>query len=69
MEGSEEELRMRLAQAYTRAVDPDALRHLHEALRLLDPEIPARLEQCPGCRRVMLPERLTQHDCGRAGDT
>jgi hypothetical protein len=63
MEGSEEELRMRLVQAYTRAVHPDAIRHLHEALRLLDPEIPTALEQCPACSRVMLPERIADHDC------
>jgi len=58
-----EALRMHLVQAYTRAVHPDAIAHIHAALRELDADVPPGLVECPVCARVMLPERLDAHDC------
>lgn len=59
----QEALRMQLVQAYTRAVHPDAIAHIHAALRELDPDLPPGLVRCEVCLRTMLPERLDCHDC------
>ena len=60
-----ETARMHVAQAFTRAVDPDALAHCHAALRTLDPDLGEPLVECPVCGRVGLPERIAEHRCGR----
>ena len=60
-----ETARMHVCQALTRAVEPDALAHCHAALRALDPELGAPLLECPVCGRIGLPERITEHECGR----
>ena len=59
-------VQMYLAQAYTRAYDPDVIGHLHAALRELDPDVPPGLAECPVCERVGLPERIADHECWRA---
>jgi hypothetical protein len=67
-DGSDPDLdvvQMHLAQAYSRALDPDVIRHLHAALRELDPDCPPGLVECPVCGRVGLPERIREHECGR----
>jgi hypothetical protein len=52
-----EVVRMHVATAYTRASDPDALQHLHAALRELNPEdLPPGLVECPDCGRIGHPE-------------
>jgi hypothetical protein len=58
-----ETLRMHLTQAYSRAVHPDAIAHLHAALLELDQDCPPGLVECDTCLRLMLPERLEAHDC------
>lgn len=60
-----ETARMHVAQAVSRAVDPDALARCHAALRALDPELGPPLVECPVCERVGLPERIKEHDCRR----
>ena len=57
--------KMHVAQALSRAVDPNALAHCHAALRALDPELGDPLVECPVCGRVGLPERIKEHACGR----
>jgi len=58
-------VQMHLAQAYSRAFDPDVIRHLHAALRELDLDCPPGLIACPVCGRAGLPERIAEHECGR----
>ena len=55
-----EQARMALAQAETRAENPDAVRaHCRAARAHLDDA----LVECPVCGRVGLPERIVAHDC------
>lgn len=56
-------LQNQLAQAYTRAVSPVVRDHLLAAMREIDEDIPRRLEHCPRCERVGLPERVREHEC------
>jgi len=56
-------LRQQLAQAYTRAVHPDARQHIHAALRELDEDVPLGLVECHSCDCVGLPKRVGEHDC------
>jgi uncharacterized OB-fold protein len=65
MTGDADVARMHLAQAYTRAVHPDARRHIRAALQRLDGETPAceLVVECPSCGRVGLPERIADCDC------
>lgn len=63
MADRDERLQAHLSQAYTRAVHPDAIQHIHAALRELDPDAPPGLVVCDGCHRTMLPERYGTHDC------
>jgi hypothetical protein len=62
-----EQLRMHLAQAKTRADDPDAQAHLARCLELVDLLPPTPLDQCSACGRVG-PRPLVcdsaRHDCG-----
>lgn len=54
------EARMELAQAETRADDPDAVRdHCRAARERLDD----CLVECPVCSRLGLPNRILAHDC------
>jgi hypothetical protein len=56
-------LQNQLAQAYTRTVSPTVRDHLLEAMQEIDESVPRRLEHCPRCERVGLPERVRNHDC------
>ncbi|WP_075935872.1 hypothetical protein [Halosegnis longus] len=58
-----EEVRMHVAQAYTRAVHPDAKQHLAAALQALNPDGAEPLVECDGCGRLMCVARLDAHDC------
>ena len=55
-----EQARMALAQAETRAEDPDAVRAHCQAARA---QLDDALVECPVCGRVGLPERIVAHDC------
>jgi hypothetical protein len=54
---------MQLAQAETRAVNPDVRIHIQAALTAVEEIPPTALRECPVCGAVGLPERITDHDC------
>lgn len=59
-----ERLRAHLAQAKTRATDPDARAHIDAALELCADLPPTPLAQCPACGRVGPRPRIRgAHDC------
>ena len=58
-----EAFRHQLVQAYTRAVEPDAIVHLQAALAELEDGLTAELFECPMCGRRGFPERIREHDC------
>jgi len=62
-ETARERALMQLAQAETRAVDPDAKTHIQAALAAVEEIPPTALRECPVCGAVGLPERITDHDC------
>lgn len=61
---TDDRARMHVAQALTRAVHPETIRHLQAALDELD-GAPPDLAECPRCGRLGLAERVhgAGHDC------
>lgn len=62
-ETARERALMHLAQAATRANDPDARQHIQQALTAVQDLPPSELLECPNCGRVGLPEQIAVHDC------
>lgn len=64
MAAKRERALMHLAQAATRADDPDTRQHIQQALEAVRelPAAPPR-QECPNCGRVGLPEQIAVHDC------
>jgi hypothetical protein len=61
-----ERVQMQLAQAETRADDPDAREHIRAARRALDEVGPTALGECPACGQIGPRSRMRQperHDC------
>jgi hypothetical protein len=54
---------MHLAQAATRAEDPDAREHIRAAREAIRAIAPTGLIECPCCGRVGLPNQIAVHDC------
>ena len=52
-----------LAQAETRALNPDARDHIVAAREALATTHPTPLVACPQCGREGLPERIAAHEC------
>lgn len=64
---TDEVVRMHVVQALTRAVHPEARRHLRAALDELDPDAPEPLRECEVCGRLGTSGRVADHDCRRGG--
>jgi plasmid stability protein len=58
-------VRMQLAQAYSRSVNPETREHLRAALRELDDTPTEQLAECPECGRLGTLERIAADDCRR----
>jgi hypothetical protein len=54
---------MHLAQAATRATDPDTRQHIQQALEAVRAMAPTGLQECPVCGRVGVPNQIAVHDC------
>jgi hypothetical protein len=54
---------MHLAQAATRADDPDARQHIQAARDAIEAMGPTGFQACPACGRVGLPNQIAVHDC------
>jgi uncharacterized OB-fold protein len=54
---------MHLAQAATRADDPDTRQHIQQALDAVRALGPTGLQECPACGRVGVPNQIAVHDC------
>jgi hypothetical protein len=54
---------MHLAQAATRAEDPDTRQHIQQALEAVRAMSPTGLIECPNCHRVGVPEQIAVHNC------
>jgi uncharacterized OB-fold protein len=54
---------MHLAQAATRAADPDTRQHIQQALEAVRAMGPTDLQECPACGRVGVPNQIAVHDC------
>lgn len=58
-----DEALMHLAQAQTRATDPDARAHIRAAREAVRALAPTGLQECPNCGRVGVPNQIAVHDC------
>ena len=58
-----ESVRHQLVQAYTRAVEPDAIVHLQAALAEFEDGLVDEVVECPVCGRLGMAERIRTHDC------
>jgi len=54
---------MQLAQAETRAENPEVREHIRAAREAIRAVAPTGLQECPACGRVGVPEQIAVHDC------